>query len=82
MERLYNIEEMPKASVSPSRSIEDSKEVVEQKRAIVELSNTSILHGYDMAVELLEVHGNTEAVEILKVNRGIIEVGLKDATRI
>lgn len=71
--------EMPKASASPSKSEDTtSAEVEEQKKAIIELSNNSVLHGYDMAIEVLVTQGMTDAIKVLATNRAIIEVGLKN----
>jgi hypothetical protein len=76
---LYSSEnEMPKASASPSGSSEDSPEVIAQKNAIIDLSNTSVLRGYDMAIELLTISGQNLAAQELMTNRGLIELGLNN----
>jgi hypothetical protein len=69
--------EMMKSSASPTGSIggEDEKS---QKKAILEYGNSSILHGYDFAIELLNLQGFTEAANVLSSNRKIMEVGLKN----
>lgn len=69
--------EMPKASASPSES-KSSNDEMEQKRQIVELSNSSILHGYDLAINLLVTQGMKDAVDLLATNRAIIEISLKN----
>ena len=50
----------------------------EERRKIVELSNESVLHGYDLAIELLKKAEETHSVELLSDNRKIIELGLKN----
>ena len=69
--------EMPKASASPSGSTGDSDEVIAQKRAIIEMSNTSVLKGYDMAMDILTMNGMTAAVDALIKYRGMVELGLQ-----
>jgi hypothetical protein len=70
--------EMPKASASPTGSNEDSPEVIAQKRAIIELSNASVLRGYDMAIEMLTLNGMEQAVKVLITNRPMIQLGLEN----
>ena len=53
-------------------------EIAIQRRRIVELSNDSVLHGYDMAIHLMEAVGQLNAVVVLRANRSIIEIGLKN----
>jgi len=57
-----------------------AEDIAEQKRKIVELSNESILHGYDMAVDVLMLHGADmePAVKLLIDNRPIIVTGLQN----
>ena len=74
MNTIDNSKEPLKSSASPSGSLDEE---VNQKKAILELSNSSILHGYDMAIDLLMIHNQGDAAEILKLNRIIIEIGLK-----
>jgi len=68
--------EMPKASASPSGSSELDPEVIAQKKAIIELSNTSVLRGYDMAIEMLTLNGMEDAMKVLITNRPMIQLGL------
>lgn len=72
--------EMPKASASPTGSNEDSPEVIAQKKAIIELSNTSVLRGYDMAIDMLTLSGQNEAANDLIKNRPMIQLGLDNIT--
>ncbi len=72
--------EMPKASASPSGS-EDSPEVIVQKNAIVDLSNQSILRGYDMAIDMLTIAGHEEAAKALLTYRDLMEIGLKNTVK-
>jgi hypothetical protein len=72
--------EMPKASASPSGSNEESPEVIAQKKAIIELSNASVMRGYDMAIELLTVRGHNLAAQELMTNRNLIALGLENIT--
>jgi hypothetical protein len=50
-----------------------------ERRKVVELSNESVLHGYDMAIELLETAEQHHAAKILGESREIIELGLKNS---
>lgn len=52
------------------------EEIEANRRKVIELSNESILHGYDMAIELVELSGSAEAASLLKENREIIAKGL------
>ncbi len=54
----------------------DDEKILQQKKDIIELSNKSVLHGFDMAVELLGIAGEETAVKSLIESRSIIEVGL------
>jgi len=56
---------------------EDNTLIADERRKIVELSNDSILHGYDLAIELLQVAEQLDAVKALEEGRAIIEAGLK-----
>lgn len=58
----------------------NEEQVAEQRKKIVELSNESVLHGYDMAIQLMEAAGQLNAVVTLRANRVIIEIGLKSGT--
>lgn len=71
-----NNNEIPKASASPTSSNDTDIEVAVQKRAIVELSNASVLQGYDMAIDMLALSGQHDAVNELIKNRAIIQLGL------
>ncbi|MFA6569963.1 MAG: hypothetical protein WCT77_01865 [Bacteroidota bacterium] len=73
-----NIGEIPKASASPSQSAGTSEDI-EQKRAIIELSNTSILHGYDLAIDVLVVQGKAEEAKLLQLNRALVKIGLDNS---
>lgn len=73
--------EMPKASASPSGSSDDSSEVIAQKNAIVELSNQSILRGYDVAVDILILAGYDEAARALLTHRDLMAIGLQNMVR-
>jgi hypothetical protein len=55
-----------------------SEDIKKERLKIIELSNESVLHGYDMAAEILTVSGNTEGLTTLMDNRAIIELGLKN----
>lgn len=72
--------EMPKASASPTGSNEDSPEVLAQKKAIIELSNASVLRGYDMAIDMLTLSGQDAAAQDLIRNRPMIQMGLDNLT--
>ena len=50
-----------------------------ERRKVIELSNESVLHGYDMAIELLETAEQHHAAKILGESRTIIELGLKNS---
>ena len=52
------------------------EDVEANRRKVIELSNDSILHGYDMALELVELSGSAEAASLLRENRKIIAKGL------
>ena len=52
------------------------EQVMAERDKIIQLSNDSILHGYDLAIEIVAGHGNTEAVRVLAESRSAIEVGL------
>ena len=52
------------------------EDVLLEKDKIVQLSNDSIMHGYDLAIEIVAGHSNTEAVKVLAESRAAIEVGL------
>ena len=56
-----------------------ASQILDEKRKIVELSNDSVMHGYDIAIQLLASHGNVDAVKLLGENRAIIEVGLQNS---
>jgi hypothetical protein len=58
----------------------DEERILKQKTDIIELSNKSVLHGFDMAVELLGIAGEEAAVKSLIESRSIIEIGLKNGT--
>lgn len=47
------------------------------KREIIKFSNESIMHGYGMAVELLVLHKQDEAVKILLENEAFIRFQLE-----
>ncbi len=51
---------------------------LETHKEIIELSNKSVLHGYDMAIELLGIAQEESAVKSLIESRSIIESGLKN----
>ena len=74
-----DINEVPKASASLSGSSEDSPEVIAQKKAIIELSNTSVMKGYDLAIDVLVMKGMLEASNELIKSRGMIELGLQNS---
>ena len=61
--------------------ITTESEVNDEKEKIIKLSNDSILHGYDMAIEIVAGHGNTEAVRVLAESRSAIEVGLHNGIK-
>lgn len=73
--------EIPKSSASPSGSNEDNSEVITQKNAILELSNQSILRGYDMAIDLLIMAGHEDAAKALLTHRDLMEIGLNNTVR-
>lgn len=56
----------------------DETVTLETHREIIELSNRSVLHGYDMAIELLGIAQEESAVKSLIESRSIIEGGLKN----
>lgn len=83
MEALNNLEEPVKSSEGtgsgePFAQQMSEDDIAEQKRKIVELSNESILHGFDMAVDILLLHSEANAVKLLAANRPLIEMGLKN----
>lgn len=51
---------------------------LEERRKIVELSNESMLHGFDLAVQILAENGNTDAVKLLTEQRALLAIGLKE----
>ena len=51
-------------------------EVQAEKDKIIQLSNDSIMHGYDLAIEILAGHAQADAVKLLAESRSAIEVGL------
>ena len=55
------------------------EEIDAERRKVIELSNESVLHGYDMAMELLVTAGQVEAVKLLGESREIIDLGLKNS---
>lgn len=55
----------------------NEEQIAEQRKKIVELSNESVLHGFDLAIQLMEAAGQLNAVATLRANRVIIEMGLK-----
>jgi len=71
-------DETIKSSASQTSSLEQEAE--QSKKAIVELSNRSVLHGYDMAIDLLLTQNYVDAAKLLTVNKGLIEIGLNNAT--
>lgn len=76
--------EMPKASAAAVQSgsnDDNSLEVIAQKNAIVELSNQSVLRGYDMAIDLLLMAGHEDAAKALLTHRDLMEIGLKNTVR-
>lgn len=80
---LNNLNEPVKSSEStgsgePLELNMSENEIIEQRKKIVELSNESILHGYDMAVDLLLLNNEISAVELLRNNRAIIATGLQN----
>ena len=54
------------------------EQVLDEKDKIVQLSNDSILQGYDLAIEILTSHGNTEGVKTLTESRSAIEGALHE----
>ena len=54
MNTIDNSKETLKSSASPSGSLDEE---VNQKKAILEYGNSSIMHGYDFAIELLNLQG-------------------------
>lgn len=54
----------------------DDVKILQQRKDIIELSNRSVLHGYDMAIELLTIAGEENAIKSLMESRPIIETGL------
>lgn len=74
--------EMPKASASPTGSSELDPEVIAQRKAVIELSNASVLRGYDMAIDLLTLSGQHQAAQDLISNRGMIELGLENIANV
>ncbi len=72
--------EMMKSSAAPSQSKEiDSEKEYKSKKELVELCNKSVLHGYDLAVELLSTTNNMDAVKVLLLHRTFIEMGLENS---
>ena len=70
------LNEMPKASAAPTGSGDSNENVAANKKAIFEMSNASVLKGYDMALDILQMHGNTEGIEQLAKFRPMIKLGL------
>jgi hypothetical protein len=64
----------PSKSVIPEVLTEE--QVHAERDKIIQLSNDSIMHGYDLAIEIVAGHGNSEAVRVLAESRSAIEVGL------
>lgn len=62
--------------------IEKSDETItlEKHKEIIELNNKSVLHGYDMAIELLGLAKEENAVKLLIESKSVIEDGLKNMT--
>ena len=56
----------------------DEEKIFQQKKDIIELSNKRVLHGFDMAVELLGIAGEETAIKSLIESRSVIESGLKN----
>ncbi len=71
---------MPELIVSGNFNIEteDKTITLETHQEIIALSNRSVLHGYDMAIELLGLAQEESAVKSLMESRSIIESGLKN----
>lgn len=66
----------PDVVISISDTTLNKDEVEVERRKVIELSNESILHGYDLAMQLLAKYGMVDAVEALGKHRADIEVGL------
>lgn len=56
----------------------DETITLEKHQEIIKLSNSSVLHGYDMAIELLGIAQEENAVKLLIKSRSVIEGGLKN----
>ena len=63
---------------SNNSNILSPEEIKKERAKIIELSNESVLHGYDMATQILTAAGNKEGLLTLIENRTIIELGLKN----
>ena len=72
-----NLKESDKGSEA-SGSDMSPEDIKTERLKIVELSNESVLHGYDMAAQILTASGNIEGIKTLTENRPIIELGLKN----
>ena len=72
-----NLKESDKGSEA-SGSDMSPEDIKKERLKIIELSNESVLHGYDMATQILTAAGNKEGLLTLIENRTIIELGLKN----
>ena len=81
MENLDKLQETDKGSEATGSKM-SNEDIKAERLKIVELSNDSIMHGYDMAVDILVAAGSAEGAKILIENRTIIEVVLKNSSNV
>ena len=77
MNELNNLKESDKGSEATGSNM-NAAAIKAERLKIIELSNESVLHGYDMAAQVLTASGNMEGLNTLMEQRPIIELGLKN----
>lgn len=74
---LENLEESIKSSDDTgSADGTPPEDEITNKKHIIEMSNSSMMDGYSMAIQMLEDSGYKEAAEMLKINYDIIKIWL------
>ena len=60
------LNEMPKASAAPTGSGDSNENVAANKKAIFEMSNASVLKGYDLALDILQMQGKIQTYDKIR----------------
>lgn len=85
MDTIDNLEEPVKSSEDTGSAVrkesnsEINPDAIASKRELLEFSNASIMHGYQLAIDLLAMNNQKAAADLLVDNYAIIKFNLKQS---